>query len=89
MRCLAFVLGQFSIEGLDIGKERARAEAALRAGRLVWTAVVISADYKAYDIAKVCLMCAAKSKLTQNLRVFGYKRASVMALEALNPLTQR
>lgn len=44
--------GQFSIEGLDIGKERARAEAALRAGRLVWTAVVISADYKAYDIAK-------------------------------------
>lgn len=35
----------------DIAK--ARAEAAGRAARLVWTAVVISADYKLYDILKV------------------------------------
>lgn len=35
------------------GKVKARAEAAVRASRLVWTAMVISADYKAYDVAKV------------------------------------
>lgn len=35
------------------GKAKARAEAALRAARLVWTAVVISADYKAFDVSQV------------------------------------
>eukprot|EP00903_Cladosiphon_okamuranus_P008942 g8557.t2 len=34
------------------GKAKARAEAALRAARLVWTAVVISADYKAFDLSQ-------------------------------------
>lgn len=34
-------------------KAKARAEAALRAARLVWTAVVISADYKAFDASQV------------------------------------
>lgn len=34
-------------------KAKARAEAALRAARLVWTAVVISADYKAFDVSQV------------------------------------
>lgn len=36
-----------------LAKAKARAEAALRAARLVWTAVVISADYKAFDVSQV------------------------------------
>lgn len=36
-----------------MAKAKARAEAALRAARLVWTAVVISADYKAFDVSQV------------------------------------
>ncbi|CAM9903710.1 unnamed protein product [Ectocarpus sp. 4 AP-2014] len=35
-----------------VAKARARAEAAVRAARLVWTAIVISADYKAFDVSK-------------------------------------
>lgn len=35
-------------------RAKARAEAAVRAGRLVWTALAISVDYKAFDVAKVC-----------------------------------
>lgn len=34
-------------------RAKARAEASLRAARLVWTAVVISADYKAFDVSQV------------------------------------
>ena len=34
-------------------KAKARIEATIRAGRLVWTAAVISADYIAYDVSKV------------------------------------
>ncbi|CAM9871206.1 unnamed protein product [Ascophyllum nodosum] len=33
-------------------KAKARIEATIRAGRLVWTAAVISADYIAYDVSK-------------------------------------
>ena len=40
---------------LDVtARMKARAEAAVRAGRLVWTAVAISVDYKAFDVVKVC-----------------------------------
>lgn len=40
---------------LDVtARAKARAEAAVRAGRLVWTALAISVDYKAFDVAKVC-----------------------------------
>eukprot|EP00904_Undaria_pinnatifida_P013132 jgi/Undpi1/894/HiC_scaffold_10.g04358.m1 len=38
---------------LDVtAKVKARAEAAIRAGRLVWTALAISVDYQAFDVAK-------------------------------------
>lgn len=41
---------------LDVtARAKARAEAAVRAVRLVWTALVISVDYKAFDVAKVCV----------------------------------
>lgn len=39
-----------------MAKAKARAEAALRAARLVWTAVVISADYKAFDVSQVLVL---------------------------------
>ncbi len=45
---------------LGLAKAKARAEAALRAARLVWTAVVISADYKAFDVSQV-LAAAARA----------------------------
>lgn len=45
---------------------KARTEAAIRAARLVWTAAIISADYKTYYLSKVDL--AEKHRMFDNSR---------------------
>lgn len=49
-------------------KAKARAEAALRAARLVWTAVVISAGYKAFDASQV--RCKSEAGCGRGVFVF-------------------
>ncbi|CAM9165026.1 unnamed protein product, partial [Ectocarpus sp. 6 AP-2014] len=56
-----------------VAKARARAEAAVRAARLVWTAVLISADYKAFDV----------SKAFQKATSFGEENTAMGEYEAL------